>query len=297
MNKTKEKINLWIDTDIGTDIDDALAIAFAVSREEFNIVGISVVDSFSERRLKTLQALLKGIRRDDIPVFKGWEDPILKKQDIELAKLNYEADSKEKYSGKVGDNAPLAILEAIRNLDGDLVLLTIGKMTNAAIAYLSEPKTFKKLKRFVAMAGCFNSPRVEYNVMRDPYSAEIILESGIKPLFVGLDVTLRCQLNKEELEKISKNIPVLSALINEFIKNVEWAKEKIVLHDPLACAVVLREDLVRKEERKVAVDLEKNKGMMVSEDGEKNSEVCVDVKEEEFVKFFIESIEKLGRSK
>jgi len=290
MNK---KINLWIDTDIGTDIDDALAITFAISREEFNIVGVSIVDSFMEKRVKILQALLKGIGREDIPIYKGREDPILKKNEIGLAEINYEIDFKEEYAGKIGNNAPLAILEAIRKLNGDLVLLTIGKMTNVAIAYLSEPKTFKKLKRFVAMAGCFNSPRIEYNVMRDPYSAEIILESEIKPLFVGLDVTLRCKMDKETREKVSKKVPILGVLINKFISNVEWAREKIILHDPLACAVVLREDLVRKEERRIAVDLEKNKGMMMNEEGEKNAEVCVDVKEEEFIKFFVESIEKL----
>lgn len=292
MNKTKEMVNLWIDTDIGSDIDDALAITFAASRKEFNVVGISVVDSFPERRLKTLQALLKGIGREDIPVYKGWGEPILKgRQDAGVVGLSYEANFEGNYRGKVGENAPLAILEAIRSLDGNLVLLTIGKMTNTAIAYLSDPKTFKKLKRFVAMAGCFGSSRIEYNVVRDPYSVEVILESDIKPLFVGLDVTMRCQMDKEGRERISRKIPILGTLINEFIENVEWARERIILHDPLACAVILREDLVKKEERKIVVDLEENKGMMISGEGEGNAEVCVDVKEREFIKFFVESLE------
>lgn len=288
-----KKINLWIDTDIGTDIDDALAIAFALSRREFNVIGISVTDSFIDGRLKTLQALLQGMGRDDIPVYRGWEGPLLKgRKDAGQATFTYKAEPKGKFKGKVGDNAPQAILEAIKKLNGDLVLLSIGKMTNIAVAYLSDPATFRKLKHYVAMAGCFDAPTVEYNVVRDPYATEIMLESGMKPLFVGLDVTMRCELGKEDREKISESIPVLGDLINQFLKHAEWAREMIILHDPLACAVILRGDLVKTEGRHLVVDLNEGekKGLISSEEGEENGIVCVDVNAEEFVKFFTNSL-------
>ncbi len=288
-----KKINLWIDTDIGTDIDDALAIAFALSRREFNIIGISVTDSLIDGRLKTLQALLQGMGRDDIPVYRGWEGPLLRgRKYAGQVGFTYKAEPKGKYKGKVGDNAPQAILEAIKKLNGDLVLLSLGKMTNIAVAYLSDPATFRKLKRYVAMAGCFNSPNVEYNVVRDPYAMEIMLESGMKPLFVGLDVTMRCGLGKEDREKISESIPVLGDLINQFLKNAGWAKEMIILHDPLACAVILRGDLVKTEDRHLVVDLNEGekKGLISSEEGEENGIVCVDVNVEEFVEFFTNSL-------
>lgn len=291
-----EKINLWIDTDIGSDIDDALAISFALSRPEFNIVGISVVDDHNEERLMTVQWLLKQFGRDDIPVYRGWGKPILwgggpRRGD---ASLTYPREFKGEYKGGVFDNAPRGILEAIRKYDGNLVLLTIGAMTNAAVAYLSDPQTFKKLKKYVAMAGCFDKPQVEYNVVRDPYSAEVILESGIKPIFVGLDVTMRCPLDREGQSRIKARYPFLGELVEDFLRKAGWAGGTPILHDPLACAVVLDESLVRKEPRRLAVELEGGytRGMMCGASGEPNAEVCVDVDVQRFLALFVDSLSK-----
>lgn len=291
-----EKINLWIDTDIGGDIDDALAISFALSRPEFNVVGISVVDEQNERRLMTLQWLLKQFHRDDIPVYKGWGKPILWGGGARRgeAGLTYPREFSGEYKGGVHRNAPQGILEAIRKYDGNIVLLTIGAMTNAAIAYLSDPETFKKLKKYVAMAGCFNKPYVEYNVMRDPYAAEVILESGVKPIFVGLDVTMRCQLDKEGQKKIKAKHPFLGELVEDFLQNAGWAEGTPILHDPLACAIIIDESLVKKEARRLVVELEGEytKGMMYGVEGEPNAEVCVGVDVEHFLSLFVESLSK-----
>ncbi|MGB9798083.1 MAG: nucleoside hydrolase [bacterium] len=291
-----EKINLWIDTDIGSDIDDALAISFALSRQEFNIIGISVVDEPNEERIKILQWLLQKFQREDIPIYRGWGKPILwgggpRRGD---ASITYPRQPQRAYKGEIRDNAPQGILEAIRKNDGNLVLLTIGAMTNAAVAYLSDPLTFKKLKKFVAMAGCFDKPVVEYNVMRDPYSAEVILESGIKPIFVGLDVTMRCALSRERQEKIKAKHPFLGELIEDFLKRAGWAGGTPILHDPLACAIVLDESLVKREERGLAVELEggHTRGMMIGVGGEANAEVCVDVDVERFLNLFVETLSK-----
>jgi inosine-uridine nucleoside N-ribohydrolase len=291
-----EKINLWIDTDIGSDIDDALAISFAICRPEFNIVGISVVDDPNEKRVATLQWLLQKWGREDIPIYRGWGKPILwgggpRRGD---ASLTYPREPEGEYKGEVRDNAPEGILSTIRKYDGNLVLLTIGAMSNAAVAYLSDPQTFKKLRKYVAMAGCFNKPQVEYNVIRDPYAGEVILESGIKPIFVGLDVTMRCPLSREGQAKIRAKHPFLGELVEDFLQKAGWAGGTPILHDPLACAVVLDESLVKKEARSLAVELEggHTKGMMVGVGGEPNAEVCVDVDVERFLNLFVETLSK-----
>lgn len=291
-----DTINLWIDTDIGGDIDDALAISFALSRPEFNIVGISVVDDNIDKRLMTVQWLLKQFGRDDIPVYKGWAKPILwgggpRRGD---ASLTYPREYQGEYKGGVHDNAPQGILEAIKKYNGDLVLLTIGAMTNAAVAYLSDPNTFKKLKKYIAMAGCFDKPFVEYNVIRDPYAVEVILESGVKPIFVGLDVTTRCPLDKEGQKRIKGKYPFLGELVEDFLGKAPWAEGTPILHDPLACAIILDESLVKKEPRKLAVELEggHTRGMMCGANGEPNAEVCIDVDVERFISLFVESLSK-----
>jgi len=290
------KINLWLDTDIGSDIDDALVVSLALSRPEFNIVGMSVVDEPNESRLMILQWLLKQFGRDDIPLYRGWGKPLLwgggaRRGD---ASLTYPREFSGEYKGGVHNNAPQGILEAIRKYDGDIVLLSVGAMTNVAAAYLSDPETFKKLKKYVAMAGCFDKPQVEYNVVRDPYAAEVILESGVKPLFVGLDVTMRCSLDREGQKRIKARYPFLGELVDEFLRKAGWAEGTPILHDPLACAVIIDESLVKKEARRLAVELEGGytRGMMCSLAGEPNAEVCLDVDVERFLSLFVESLSK-----
>ena len=67
---------LIIDTDIGTDIDDALAIVFALASPELELEGLTIVDGDVEARAKMASRLLGMAGRPDIPVVRGDGQPI-----------------------------------------------------------------------------------------------------------------------------------------------------------------------------------------------------------------------------
>ena len=77
-----------IDTDIGDDIDDALAIAFAVLRPELEVEAITTVYGPTDLRLEIVSKLLHVLGRDDIPIAAGARYPIAETNDEARKKLD-----------------------------------------------------------------------------------------------------------------------------------------------------------------------------------------------------------------
>lgn len=66
---------VWIDTDFGSDSDDAIALLLALASPELDVQGISVVGRQSFARALMVQAFLGAAGRSDIPVYPGWDAP------------------------------------------------------------------------------------------------------------------------------------------------------------------------------------------------------------------------------
>ncbi len=65
------KYKIIIDTDIGDDIDDALAIAYALGSSEFDIQAVTTVYGDVKTRSLLARKLLDRAGRSDIPVGTG----------------------------------------------------------------------------------------------------------------------------------------------------------------------------------------------------------------------------------
>src|SRR5918996_1436600 len=70
-------VPLILDTDIGTDVDDALALAFALRHPEIELVAVTTVADDVVKRADIATKLLRIAGRDDVPVAPGvgWEQP------------------------------------------------------------------------------------------------------------------------------------------------------------------------------------------------------------------------------
>ncbi|MDE1234502.1 nucleoside hydrolase [Vibrio aestuarianus] len=73
--------NIIIDTDIGDDADDILALALALKSSELNIVGVTTVFKNTQLRAKMAKHVLALAERQDIPVFAGHPHSILGEND------------------------------------------------------------------------------------------------------------------------------------------------------------------------------------------------------------------------
>ncbi|WP_308634977.1 nucleoside hydrolase [Paenibacillus silvisoli] len=233
-----ERTKIIIDTDIGDDIDDALAIAFALESPELEVIGITTVFKNVTARAKIAVNLLKTAGREDIPVYAGIGSPILNKVDLNEIPNQY-SEEKDGHADGFEPTAIDFIIDSVMKSDGDLTLVPIGPLTNIAIAILKEPKLKTKVKEIVMMGGCFYSHLSEWNIRCDPEAARIVFESGIPIKAVGLDVTVQCVLSQDDVNRLMNKPRQTAAYLPELVQRWQQVTDHTpMMHDPLAiCAV------------------------------------------------------------
>ena len=269
-----------LDTDIGDDIDDALALGFLLKSPEVELLGITTVFKNTHARARQALSLLKVAGVNDIPVAAGCGVPISPYLDLEFnpqeAYLKNELPnqdslclSEDQLENVDSINGVDMIIETILNGAGDVSILTIGPMTNIAMAMIKEPRLESKIKKIVAMAGCFKEEFPEWNVRCDPVAAAIVCKSQIPIDFIGLDVTMQVKLSEDQIEqlKLAAN-PLARKLFDTiatwqaYVKAIEPDRTTAILpifHDPLAAATIVDPSIVEWQTGEVSVELNKDK--------------------------------------
>jgi len=289
-----------IDTDIGDDVDDALALALALRSPELDLRAVTTVFGNVEVRTRLALKVLKTFGREDIPVATGIGRPLLER--------TFLADAGQRTPNQAtvlaeGERLPrpsprhavdLIISTAMAAGDG-VTLIPVGALTNVASALLREPRLAERA-RVVLMGGVVSRPRAEHNVRCDPEAARIVFESGIPITMVGLDVTLRCVLGREDVERLRGRGLATTSLLADMIAAWRRGSDRLpVLHDPLAVAVSFNPGLVTTRPMAVRVETrgEFTRGFTVAhEGGEPNAQVCVDVDAGRFLRLFMDRVMK-----
>lgn len=250
MNRTK----IIIDTDIGDDIDDALAIAFALESPELEVVGITTVFKNVTARAKLTAKMLKMSGHSHIPVYAGLGSPIINKVDLNEIPCQYseaEDGKEDNFSIKGID----FIIDTVMNSDSDITLVPIGPLTNIAVAILKEPELKNKVKEIVLMGGCYYNHCNEWNILCDPEAAKVVFESGIPIKAVGLDVTFYCNLTEEDVKKIETNGKWPAKYLPELIRRWRKGSDKCpMMHDPLAICAVFDDKLLEMHQEEIVVE-------------------------------------------
>lgn len=281
----KKPYNILLDTDIGGDVDDALALAFALNSPEINIVGITTVYLANEWRANVTRNMLKVFGRDDIPVSKGAEKPLIGWWDESRI-----PNSAKDFGTINGQPLPIAcdyIVEMVEKY-GELTIAAIGPLTNVALAIAKAPYIIPKVK-IIMMGGQINKAHPEWNIVCDPEAARIVFESGIPITMVGLDVTNRCTFTRDDIEYVkaigNPRTDLLGEMLETFCTNFGFLP---VLHDPLALATMVWDDIITFEDKKILVETagQYTRGLTIDCDWGDGypALVAVDVKPEEFKK-------------
>ncbi|WP_164545639.1 nucleoside hydrolase [Paenibacillus albus] len=249
-----ERTKIIIDTDIGDDIDDALAIALALESPELDVIGITTVFKNVTARAKLAVNLLSMAGRSDIPVYAGIASPILNKVDINEIPCQY-SEEKDGHANGFGKNGNDFIVDTIMKSDGDITLVPIGPLTNIAVSILREPAFKHKVKEIVMMGGCFYSHLSEWNIRCDPEAARIVFESGIPIRAVGLDVTVQCVLTEEDVNRLKTSHKQSGAYIPELLDRwYKVAKHLPMMHDPLAVCAVFDNRMLEFQQDEIVVE-------------------------------------------
>src|SRR6266566_9352484 len=130
-----------IDTDIGDDIDDAFAVALALSSPELQILGITTTFGDTETRAKLLDRFLAEVGRPDILIAAGAPSP----SKGTFTQRRY-AESGH-YAKPSHPDAVAFLLDQIRRHPAQVTLIAIGPLMNVGAAIDKDPATFRKLKR------------------------------------------------------------------------------------------------------------------------------------------------------
>jgi len=289
--------NVIIDTDIGGDVDDALAIAFALNSPELDVKGITTVFVDVDRRTQLALELLEIFERTDIPVAKGNERPLMGIWDPSLTAYQASVvNSPKPLDCKI--HAIDLIIDLVMG-EKDITLVALGPLTNIALAIIKEPRIIERTS-LVMMGGTITGARPEWNFLCDPEAARIVFESGIPITMVGLNVTERCLLDEKSINKLrlanTKRTGFLVKLIDLFMDHFNRYP---VLHDPLAVASLVWPELMEFQDKIIKIETrgEFTRGVSVDctdiypvSDRRYNASVCVDVDENEFVKRFLERL-------
>ena len=281
---------ILVDTDLGGDVDDAIALSLALNSPEIDIVGITTVYSAAEWRAGIIRKMLEAYRRTDIEISLGAEKPLIGRwsEDRITARQSWP-------EGTIRTAACDYIIDQSEKHD-DLCILAIGPLTNVALALAKAP-WIAEYTRIVLMGGCITKAQPEWNIKCDPEAARIVFESGIPITMIGLDVTNRCSFNSGHIERIkaanNERTDLLHEMIQKFIRDFKYLP---ILHDPLALASLIWPDILTFEEKNILIETkgELTRGITVdsSRNGEPNAMAAVSVKPEEFIELLLERIVK-----
>ncbi len=244
-----ELMKLLIDTDIGDDIDDALALSYALEKGA-EIVGVTTVYREAPKRAAIVRKMLhyKGI--ENIPVKSGYSLPISKEAVI-FGKMNYRAPDFETSEDDPEEAVDL-IADCVRRYGNDLHILTMGAQTNIAHACRKYPELMKQVGSVSVMGGCFTYQHNEWNIAGDPTAARIVAESGLPLFYVPWNVTKDLALGVENYHRILEyHDDSMSGFVADLVRqwkdrNPNWTCP--LLHDPAMLVCVLDRTICKSKE-------------------------------------------------
>ena len=237
-----------LDTDIGTDVDDVMAVVLAAVSPEIKLEGITTVYGDVDLRCRMVAKVLKLLGRQDVPVMAGSRDVLLRNREIwwlghEGEGLLTEEDADLKYDSR---HAVDFIIDTVMNNPGEISLIAIGPFTNIAIALAREPRIAEKVKQIIVMGGSArlgtNGMYLEHsdhNVSRDPESASLVFRSGAPIVMCGYDVTRQVLVGEKEINQLentdSEVNHAMARMMRIWFKY--WKRDYTAMNDPLCVAL------------------------------------------------------------
>lgn len=288
-------MKILLDTDIGTDIDDAVCLAYLLSHPDCDLLGITTVTGQAGLRARLASVLCTRAGRDDIPIFPGLREPLevpLRQRIAEQAEVLPRWPHRDDFP----DGGALEFLsDTIRAHPGEVTLVAIGPLTNVGALLREDPGVAGHLGGLVLMGGLFGEPPaghapVEWNIAGDPHAAQLVYEAGVAlHRTVPIDVTHRVHMTVPEFQAAFRG-PLFEPVQDMALVWFRWLAGT-TFHDPLAAATLFDPSLCRSERGRVTVSTVDDPGTTrFSPDPGGPHEVDVDVDARAFFRHFSEIV-------
>lgn len=258
-----ERAALLIDTDIGSNIDDSLALAYLLRHPACDLLGVATVSGDVAKRAACAEIICREAGREDIPIHCGAPGPLLYGTGQSAVPL-YPAVAHRPHRT---DRAPGAAIEFMRSLirarPNEITLVTIGPLTNVALLFALDTELPSLLKAVVSMAGVYfpHERPVETNVLIDPLAAAMVYAAtaragSARHTLVGLNVTTRCTTTAADFRiRHSAAVPPAPAVL-EMAEAFFRRRRQVTFNDALAAAVALSPELCSYESGTVTMNVD-----------------------------------------
>ena len=243
-----------IDTDTGSD--DAVALVMALRHPDIKVVAITTVAGNVPLPMATQNALYTVEQCGcNIPVYEGCAKPMLR--EVVTAQNVHGTDGMGDMGLPLHSRQPAAghavpkLIELIHQHANDITLVTLGPLTNIALAVMLDPSIVHEVSRCVVMGGTSdNMGNVglagEYNVWADPEAARIVFDSGLPITMVGWDISRKYAVIAPEdaaaLRAIDTPLAHFCVDINAVVNTFALEETQLAgfdLPDPIAMAVAI----------------------------------------------------------
>jgi purine nucleosidase len=258
-----------LDTDIGTDVDDMLALVFLAKATELCLEGVTTVHGNTLLRAKIAKITCQMLGIPDLPIVPGISETLSGHPIFWPGHEGENIPGLENAHVESGISAQQFLFERSEKYQGDLEILAIGPLTNLAQTISCFPAFGSHIKRLYLMGGAYWKDYPEHNIEMDVLAAKIVFESGIPITAIGLDVTLRVWIREMQVEQIRKLPNKLGSMLEGQIKR--WWRflgaDQNNPHDPLAALAMVRPDLFSFVPCDVAICMENDRrGRLIRRD-------------------------------
>lgn len=231
-----------LDTDLGSDVDDLLALLMVLASPELELVGItaSYGDTLLRARLAAQACRWAGV---EVPIGAG---PTATLSGRPIWEAGHEASQLRDRTAAAFEpaDATEVLVAAADAHPGELHVIAIAPLTTVATALRSHPALAERLGGLVVMGGRFDDPRPEHNLACDAVAADEVLGAGLDTRIIGVDVTARTRLPAARFPELAPHQTTLDHHLLEVLEQwTRFTSEPFSIpHDPLAVAMLTRPD-------------------------------------------------------
>jgi purine nucleosidase len=265
---------ILLDTDLGSDVDDAIALALLLRCPELRLVAVTTVGGDVAGRARAAARLLGLDGRTEVDVCAGAREALVRRERFVWREIETEGYPPGADARCTGEPAAERIVRAARETPG-LELVAIGPLTNLAHALALDPELPRRVARLHVMGGHIRrvaigdrvcEPGIDYNLCSDPEASAMVLGAGFTTRLVTADVTLETWLRESDLPRLAAApSPATRALVPLIRLWTPWQRKIFAdelggtlapdnvafLHDPLTVLSLVDERALRFERLRI----------------------------------------------